>query len=88
MTALVRAHAGRSRPARLDAPVAHYWPEFAAGGKAAIPVRHLLSHTAGLAALTPRLPTEALYDWTRMTDALAAESAVVGAGHAERLPRA
>ena len=27
----------------LDAPVAHYWPEFAAGGKAEIPVRWLLS---------------------------------------------
>ena len=34
----------------LDAPVARYWPEFAAGGKAEIPVRWLLSHQAGLAA--------------------------------------
>ena len=32
----------------LDAPVARYWPEFAAAGKAAIPVRWLLSHRAGL----------------------------------------
>ena len=32
----------------LDATVARYWPEFAARGKAAIKVRHLLSHTSGV----------------------------------------
>jgi CubicO group peptidase (beta-lactamase class C family) len=32
----------------LNAPVADYWPEFAAAGKGAIPVRWLLSHQAGL----------------------------------------
>ena len=58
----------------LDAPVARYWPEFAQAGKAALPVRYLLSHRAGLAALRRRLPTEALWDWKRMTDALAAEA--------------
>ena len=31
----------------LDRPVAWYWPEFAAQGKADIPVRWLLSHRAG-----------------------------------------
>lgn len=34
----------------LDAPVARYWPEFAASGKAAITVRQLLAHTSGLPA--------------------------------------
>jgi CubicO group peptidase (beta-lactamase class C family) len=58
----------------VDAPVARYWPEFAAAGKAAVPVRQVLSHTAGLAGVTPRLPLEALYDWTRMTGVLAAET--------------
>jgi CubicO group peptidase (beta-lactamase class C family) len=57
----------------LDAPVARSWPEFAQGGKQALPVRHVLSHQAGLAALREPLPTEALYDWERMTGALAAE---------------
>src|SRR5919201_2117067 len=33
----------------VDAPVAKYWPEFAAGGKGEIPVSYLLSHQAGLA---------------------------------------
>ena len=32
----------------LDRPVAAYWPEFAAAGKADIPVRWLLTHQAGL----------------------------------------
>jgi CubicO group peptidase (beta-lactamase class C family) len=58
----------------LDAPVARTWPEFAAAGKADLPVRFLLSHQAGLAALRSPLPTEALYDWQRMTRALAAEA--------------
>ncbi len=40
----------------LDAPVAHYWPEFAAAGKAAISVRQLLCHRAGLPALREQMP--------------------------------
>jgi CubicO group peptidase (beta-lactamase class C family) len=57
----------------LDAPVARYWPEFAAAGKEAIPVRWLLSHRAGLAAVRAPLPGDALYDWDAMASALAAE---------------
>ncbi len=34
----------------LDAPVATYLPPFAAGGKAAVTIRHLLTHTSGLPA--------------------------------------
>ena len=33
----------------LDAPVAAYWPAFAANGKAGVTVRQLLTHTSGLA---------------------------------------
>ncbi|MFC9999200.1 serine hydrolase domain-containing protein [Nocardia sp. NPDC127526] len=36
-----------------DAPVAAYWPEFAANGKERITVRQLLSHRAGLSGLPP-----------------------------------
>jgi CubicO group peptidase (beta-lactamase class C family) len=57
----------------LDAPVARYWPEFAAEGKGDIPVRWLLTHEAGLAAIGPRLPVGALSDWETMTTALAAQ---------------
>lgn len=37
----------------LDAPVARYWPSFAANGKGAVTVRELLTHTSGFA---PDLP--------------------------------
>ena len=55
----------------VDAPVARYWPEFAAGGKETLPVRYLLSHQADLPAIRKPLPAEALYDWERVTAALA-----------------
>ncbi|MGO9604722.1 MAG: serine hydrolase domain-containing protein [Candidatus Binataceae bacterium] len=55
----------------LDAPVARYWPEFAAAGKANLPVRFLLSHRAGLPAVRKPLPAEALFNWNAMTAALA-----------------
>src|SRR6266487_7188340 len=32
----------------VDAPVSAYWPEFAAGGKQGVLVRHVLTHTAGV----------------------------------------
>ena len=38
----------------LDAPVARYWPEFAAAGKGAVPVHLLLSHRVGLPAVRGR----------------------------------
>ncbi|WP_435972655.1 serine hydrolase domain-containing protein [Streptomyces sp. Qhu_M48] len=56
----------------LDAPVASYWPEFGAGGKEALPVRHLLSHRAGLAGLREPLPLAEFYDWEVTTARLAA----------------
>ena len=33
----------------LDAPIARYWPEFAANGKEAVSVRDVMTHQAGLA---------------------------------------
>ena len=64
----------------LDAPVARYWPEFAQAGKGAISVRWLLSHRAGLQALTQPLPPETLYDWNAMCAALAAAKPCVEPG--------
>ena len=57
----------------LDLPVAHYWPEFAAAGKDAIPVRWLLSHQAGLPALDEAVPLEDALRWEPMVKALAAQ---------------
>jgi CubicO group peptidase (beta-lactamase class C family) len=55
----------------FDAPVVRYWPEFGRGGKDRLPVRMLLSHTAGLAAVRRPLAVDALYDWAGYTDAIA-----------------
>ncbi|MCG5212882.1 serine hydrolase domain-containing protein [Streptosporangium sp. KLBMP 9127] len=57
----------------LDAPVAEYWPEFAANGKQHIPVRWLLTHQAGLPTIDhPITPAEAIA-WDPMVTALAAQ---------------
>jgi CubicO group peptidase (beta-lactamase class C family) len=58
----------------LDRPVAAYWPEFAQGDKGTLPVRALLDHRAGLPAVRELLPSDALFDWTAMTTALARET--------------
>ena len=46
----------------LDAPVARYWPEFAANGKQAVLVRHVLSHTSGVAGWNEPFAQEEMYD--------------------------
>ncbi|MET7883219.1 serine hydrolase domain-containing protein [Streptomyces avermitilis] len=57
----------------FDAPVAAYWPEFAAAGKGSVLVRHLLSHRAGLAGLREPHSVEQLYDWELTAQRLAAQ---------------
>lgn len=51
MTAFLIASAVSRGLLDYEAPVAKYWPEFAAHGKESITVRQLLDHQAGLAAL-------------------------------------
>jgi CubicO group peptidase (beta-lactamase class C family) len=58
----------------LTAPVAAYWPEFAAAGKDGVLVRHLLSHTAGLPSWDAAMTVEDLYDWESATARLAAQA--------------
>lgn len=55
-------------------PVAHYWPEFAANGKGAIEVRHLLSHTSGISGWERPVEVADLYDWEKSTSMLAAQA--------------
>jgi CubicO group peptidase (beta-lactamase class C family) len=71
LCALVLIDRGELDP---DAPVARYWPEFAAAGKADIPVRWVLSHRAGLAALSQPVTQDDLLDWAKMTSLLAAQA--------------
>jgi CubicO group peptidase (beta-lactamase class C family) len=56
-----------------DAPVARYWPEFAAGGKDAITVRQVMCHQSGLTGLTVPMSVEDYYDWEKVTGLLAAQ---------------
>jgi CubicO group peptidase (beta-lactamase class C family) len=54
-----------------DAPVAEYWPAFAANGKAAVTVREMMRHRAGLAQLGA-VPLEQLQDHRLMEERMAA----------------
>jgi len=47
----------------LDAPVAHYWPEFAQGGKGAVTVRDAFTHQAGVPGFQHPAPFDVLLDW-------------------------
>jgi CubicO group peptidase (beta-lactamase class C family) len=71
LTALLVADRGE-----LDfyAPVAKYWPEFAAAGKAEVKVSHLMSHSAGLSGWREPLVKADLYDWEKATALLAAQA--------------
>jgi CubicO group peptidase (beta-lactamase class C family) len=55
----------------LDAPVARYWPEFAAHGKDQATVRHALSHAAGVPAVAEPLTADDAFDWDRFCRAIA-----------------
>ena len=57
-----------------SAPVARYWPEFAAAGKSGVTVAELLSHRAGLSAPRERITFDELLDWEHMTGVLARQS--------------
>jgi CubicO group peptidase (beta-lactamase class C family) len=58
----------------LDAPVAKYWPEFAAEGKGEIPVRQILGHTSGLCGWTEPMTHRDLYDLEKSTALLARQA--------------
>jgi CubicO group peptidase (beta-lactamase class C family) len=71
LTALLLADRGALD---FDKPVAHYWPEFAANGKAGVKVSHLMSHSAGLSGWKEPVTYDDLYDWEKVTSLLAAQA--------------
>jgi CubicO group peptidase (beta-lactamase class C family) len=71
LTALLLADRGALD---FDAPVARYWPEFAANGKARVKVSHLMSHSAGLSGWKEPITTHDVYDWEKVTALLAAQA--------------
>jgi CubicO group peptidase (beta-lactamase class C family) len=58
----------------VDAPVADYWPEFAAAGKEGVLVRQLMSHMSGVSGLDQPAVVADLYDWDKSTTRFAAQA--------------
>jgi CubicO group peptidase (beta-lactamase class C family) len=57
-----------------DAPVALYWPEFAAHGKESTTVRHALTHMTGIPQMPDGVTPEMMTDWDAMCAAIAAHA--------------
>ncbi len=70
LAALVLIDRGELDP---DAPVARYWPEFAAAGKDAVLVRHLLDHTSGVSGWAQPIGAEEILDHEAAAARLAAQ---------------
>lgn len=58
----------------LNAPVATYWPEFAAGGKENVATRHIMGHTAGLSGWDEPLVMADLLDHDKIVGLHAAQA--------------
>lgn len=73
VSSIALAHARSRGLIDYDAPVAQYWPEFAAEGKEKVTVRQLLSHQAGLCAIDAPLDLAALGEPDTVAAAMAAQ---------------
>ena len=51
--------------------MAEIWPEFAAHGKDAVTIGHVLSHSAGVPGVPPDTTIEDLCDWHKMCTVIA-----------------
>ena len=71
LVALILADRGQLN---LDAPVADYWPEFAANGKEGVLVKHLLAHSAGVPGFSRIFSVEEHYDWPLVCTDLASQA--------------
>jgi CubicO group peptidase (beta-lactamase class C family) len=66
----------------MDAPVAAYWPEFAAADKQDVPVRWVLSHQVGVPAVTAALTLAEVLAWDPVVAAVAAQTPIWDPGTA------
>jgi CubicO group peptidase (beta-lactamase class C family) len=73
MTALTALLVADRGDLDFGAPVARYWPEFAAGGKERVTVAQLMSHSSGLCGWREPITYRDLYDWDKVTSLLAAQ---------------
>lgn len=58
----------------VDEPVATCWPEFAVNGKEGVLVKHVLSHTAGVAGYDEPITEEQMYDTPFCVERLAGQA--------------
>ncbi|MFC4257711.1 serine hydrolase domain-containing protein [Marinobacter lacisalsi] len=58
----------------FEAPVAKYWPEFAANGKEKVTVAMVMAHQAGLPVWDEPLPDGAMLEWDLVTQRLAEQT--------------
>ena len=58
----------------IHAPVSRYWPEFAANGKEAVEIRHLMSHTSGVAGWDQPVTVTDIFDPVASVERLAAQA--------------
>ena len=58
----------------LETPVARWWPEFGAAGKAEIPIAWVLAHRAGLPAVEAPLTLAQVVAWEPVVAAIAAQA--------------
>jgi CubicO group peptidase (beta-lactamase class C family) len=63
-----------------DAPVARYWPEFAANGKDKLTVRHVLHHRSGVWQMPETVTPETMADYDWMVDQIARLSPIFEPG--------
>ena len=75
MTALCALVLADRRELDLNAPVAKYWPGFAAAGKGGVLVRHFLGHTSGLPGWTEPVSIADILDRERAASLLARQAA-------------
>ncbi|MBS0223197.1 MAG: beta-lactamase family protein [Proteobacteria bacterium] len=57
----------------IDAPVTELWPEFGQHGKAQVTTRMMLDHSSAVPAVREKVKDSGPYDWSYMTERLAAE---------------
>jgi len=74
LTAIVLLRHIDSGALSLDAPVASTWPVFGVAGKETVTVRHVLSHSAGLPAVTEPVTIEEANNAIAMAALLAAQA--------------